>query len=99
MGHLWRRDHRTHNLDHFTPPPVVSDYPNFGLTPEAHASGYQSITACNSVMAAQFVSVVKRLKERIVGVVGGVDFDGRGAGRREDLSLGSTQGKDVGRMG
>ena len=50
-------------------------------------------------MAAQSVSAVESLKERIVGLVGGVDLNGRRAGRGEDLSCCSTQGKDVGSMG
>ena len=86
MSQLCRRENRTHNHGRFTPPPTISCCPNFGLTPETHASGYLSITACNSVMAAQSVSIVESLKERKVGLVGGIDFNGRRAGRGEDLS-------------
>lgn len=45
------------------------------------------------------MSILKGLKERKVGLVGGVDLDGGRAGRREDLRCSSAERKDVCGMG
>ncbi len=84
------KGNRTHNLGPFTPPPIILCCPDFDLTPEAHASGYLSTFACGGMVAAQFVSILEGLKEGIVGLVGGMDLDGRRAGGGEDLRCCST---------
>lgn len=45
------------------------------------------------------MGIIKSLKEGKIGLVGGVDLNGRRAGRGEDLSCCSAYGKDVCGMG
>ena len=45
------------------------------------------------------MGIVESLKERKFGGVGGVDLDGRRAGRGEDLRCCGAHGKNIRRMG
>ena len=67
---------RTHNHSLLGPKSLIAT-PDPCIASEASACQYIAISTCSKVVTSQVMGIIKRLREREVGLIGGVYFDMR----------------------